>query len=99
MDLALWFRFRATPGRMWRVFLATPGHIDDVYREADARIVGLTVFAPRLILVDASLSAGSREETLLHEMMHASLHGIDSDAEFGKQFVVGQINHWRPSAP
>ena len=82
MDLALWFRFRATPGHMWRVFLATDGHIHDVYRDGGDRIIGLTVFAPRIILVDAGLSAEAREETLLHEMMHASLHGIDSDAEF-----------------
>lgn len=82
-DVIEWFRLRDRRRRVWRVHLAHPRWFapheaakkrTDRYANGFA---GLTILAERAIYLSASEDRSTREETLLHEVMHAVLDGFE----------------------
>jgi hypothetical protein len=79
-----WFSFSDRDKRRWKVFLATPHLLNKVWPRPNKRtlngIAGITLTNDRHILIDAAPPRHEQDETLLHEVMHATFTGHNDNA-------------------
>lgn len=74
-------------GQLWRVDLVAPKN-PNLRDEQGNGCHGRCLFEKCRIYIDKTLDEQAREDTLLHELLHAALFVSGADAAYGKSVTV-----------
>lgn len=74
-------------GQLWAVHLVLPTN-KNLINDAGGRCLGRCFFDRCRIYIDKRLNEQAREDTLVHELLHAALFVSGADAAYGQSLVT-----------
>ncbi len=87
-----WFKFKNWDNKSWCLDLSSHELSAELCGDETNRgYNGVTLPDNRLILIDSSSSRHVQNHTVLHEIMHASIDGVDSVDEIAEENVITKM--------
>lgn len=87
-----WFSFKNHDGESWRTEVTSHEYSEELRGETGTRgYAGITIPQSKIILIDTETSRNVQDYITLHELMHASLDGVNGIAGKAEEKVITEM--------